>query len=836
MQSAGRQLRRQWNAIMKKKKSTPLAQRVGLPLCLSLTMSTGALAQNAGGGAVEGQVEDVVVSDSAVDEAASPAAAAPGSVAANTAQQIEKVQSTPVAATVVTQQQLEAAQINDLQAAQKLEPSLNIKFSNVRNIAINIRGFGAASSNATDAIFGGSPVYLNGVYQPFVGQSVFSIPELIGVEVLKGPQATAGGQDNTGGVVNLTTALPSFTTQDKLEFQYGSYNMFQVRGTATGAIADSDKAAFRISIFGEDQEGWLSSTTTDDKYNGTHDKGVLTQVLLTPIENLTALLSLNYSTVTQACCVSGFAGVVTNYANTGGLVKNNFYVRSTEIGWPVPAAGTYLSTYTTSGYGFQNTAQDNYQAAANVTYSFNGFTLSSVSAATEWEFHPHNGYTTIPGVSYIVGSGSQIDAKAVEEDLKISTPKGGPLDVSAGAFLFWDLLVDRAKTAYGPNAGTYYGTNSSALVNNTALNYLMLQGYDDPSTKEIAPYIQSIWHATSDFDVTTGVRYSYNDKTSNFSQWTGSAQSLAGLTAAQQATAIAERASLIGPYRSWFAETHQGMVSALGTGTYKFSQNTFGYVTVSQGGRAGGPNPATGNLPANIPTTVLAERLDNYEVGVKSSWFDQRLIANIAAYTMYDHNYINYVNYVQGTTVVSYLANAKLADSRGVEVDLRANPIEGLATYISLSYDDAYYGSFANSACPFEVTGQTSCNLTGKPLSLIPKWTAVGGAEYSQHLGSLLSPLLIDKPLIGYFGADYTWTSAFYSGTDDSYYSIIQPYGLLDVHAGLKFEDGSWDVVGWAHNALNKHYFTAVAATTAGEITGTLGTPLVVGITIRAKL
>ena len=62
--------------------------------------------------------------------------------------------------------------------------------------------------------------------------------------------------------------------------------MFLLKGTATGAIADSDKAAFRLSIFGEDQEGWLSSTTTNDKYNGTHNKGAIAQVLLTPIENL----------------------------------------------------------------------------------------------------------------------------------------------------------------------------------------------------------------------------------------------------------------------------------------------------------------------------------------------------------------------------------------------------------------------------------------------------------------------------------------------------------------------------------------------------------------------
>ncbi|HTV32290.1 MAG TPA: TonB-dependent receptor [Methylocella sp.] len=809
---------------MKKKVVSRL--RLGLPFCLTLTAPTVALAQ-----AIEGHVEDVVVSS----EPEQPTE--PPNAAAISQSQIEQVQSSPVTATIVTQEQLQAIQANDLQAAEKLEPALNIKFGNVRNIAINIRGFGAASSNATDAIFGGSTVYLNGVYQPFVGQAIFEIPDLAGIEVLKGPQATAGGQDNTGGVVKITTELPSFVTQEKGEFQYGSYNQFLFRGSATGAIADSDWAAFRLSIFGQDQEGYLDSTTSDEQYMGTHDKGALLQFLLKPNQDLTALLALNYSTVTQAQNPAGFAGVVDYYTN-GEPVKNNFYARSARIDWPVPWGGTLLSTYTTSGFGWQNTAQDNYQASAKIDYNLNGFTINSVTAATEWEFHPHNGYTTTPGVPYDVGTGNQIDAKAVEEDFKVSAPKGGPLDVSAGTFLFWDLLVDREKNPYGPLAGAYYGSTSQpAIVNNTAYNYLMGQAFDNPSTKQIAPYAQSVWHATSDFDITTGVRYSYNYKDSYFNQWFGNAMPIpAGLTPTEINQIYTDRNGLVGAPRTWYAETHQGIVSALGTATYKFTPDVFGYVTVSQGGRAGGPNPATGNLPVTVPTTVLPERLDNYEVGVKSSWFDQRLLVNLDAYTMYDHNYITYESYVQGTTAVSYLANAQLADSRGVELDVRAKPIDGLQSYFSLVYDDAYFGSFTNSVCPFEVTGQTSCDLTGKPLALIPKFTVVGGAEYSHHLGNIVSEI-VDKPVIGYFGADYTWQSSFYSGTDDSIYSKINPYGILDLHAGLKFEDGSWDLVGWAHNALNKHYFISVAASApAGEITGSVGQPLMVGFTLRAKL
>jgi iron complex outermembrane receptor protein len=512
----------------------------------------------------------------------------------------------------------------------------------------------------------------------------------------------------------------------------------------------------------------------------------------------------------------------------------------------VPPAGQFLSTYTTTGQGWQNTAQDSYQLSAKVDYIFNGFTLDSVTAATAWDFHPHNGFTTTPGTSYVYGTGSQIDAKSVTEDIKISNPTGGPVDVTAGLFFLESLLIDHGWTIGGPNSGVFNGPTSytglsatqTAAVNNVALNYLSRQAYDNPRTTEIAPYIQDVWHATSNFDITTGLRYSYVYKTSQFSQTENSEQAIpSGFTAAQVADVNSERISANGPNTSWYATTHQGILSAVGTATYKFTPDVFGYGTISQGGRAGGPNPAT-NLPAAAPKTVAAERLDNFELGIKSSWFDQKLTANLATFLMIDHNYIATGASLLGSTVSTYLANAKRAESRGVELDLRAKPIDGLSLYSSITYDDAYYASFTNSACPFEVTGQSICDLTGKPLSNTPKWTVVVGGEYSSNVGNLFASI-VDKPLIAYAGADFTWQSSFYSdetgATTDSIYALIHPYGLLDLHAGIKFEDNSWDLVLWAHNALNKHYYTSIGATTGGEIVATVGEPLVAGVTLRAK-
>jgi len=794
---------------------------MGLPLWLSLTVSTGALAQAASQPAAEGTVADVVVS------------APPQST---TDQQLQQVQSTSTTSTVVTQQQLEAAQITSLSGAQKLEPSLNIKFSNVRNIAINVRGFGAASSTATDAIFNGTPVYLNGVYQPFVGQAIFDIPDLVGVEVLKGPQATAGGQDNTGGVVNITTALPSFTQGENIEFQYGSYNLFQEKASITGPIAGTDWAAFRLSFFDKDQEGYLDSTTDGNKYNGTHTKSGMAQVLLTPNSDLTALLSANYSTVTQAQSVAAYIGTMTNYTN-GTPTSNNFLARAAKLGFTPAAPGSLLATYTTNGSGWQNTADDTYQVSAKIDYTFDKWTFESVTSGTAYDFHPHNGFVLIPGIASYYGSGSQIDAKDFTQEIKLSNPAGGPVDITGGVFFLKSLVIDHSTSSpFGPLSGAFYGTSkNSVATNNAAYNYLTQQGYDDPDTTEIAPYIRDVWHATSNFDVTTGLRYSYNYKTSEFEQWIPNA-----IVDPQGPTITALQYSQKLTPNAWYASTHQGMFEYNATGTYKFTPNVFAYATISQGGRAGGPAPAFGNLPSTAPTTVAAERLENYEIGLKSQWFDQKLTANLAAFVMYDHNYIAYGATTTGTAT-SYLTNAPLAESRGVEIDLRAQPVEGLNLYAATTYDDAFYASFAQGACPPEITGQSTCNLTGKPLANTPKLTFAVGGEYDYRAGNLLSQLgtYADKPVIIYTGADYTWQSQYFSdasgATTDSIYASIHPYGILDIHAGIKFEDNSWDLVGWIHNALNKHYYTAIESTTASEILATVGDPLMAGVTLRAR-
>jgi iron complex outermembrane recepter protein len=72
-------------------------------------------------------------------------------------QQVQVLQSKPVSATVVTEQQLQADQITNLEQAKKLEPALQFKALNIQNLTYNIRGFGNATYSQITSVLAASP-------------------------------------------------------------------------------------------------------------------------------------------------------------------------------------------------------------------------------------------------------------------------------------------------------------------------------------------------------------------------------------------------------------------------------------------------------------------------------------------------------------------------------------------------------------------------------------------------------------------------------------------------------------------------------------------------------
>jgi iron complex outermembrane receptor protein len=236
----------------------------------------------------------------------------------------------------------------------------------------------------------------------------------------------------------------------------------------------------------------------------------------------------------------------------------------------------------------------------------------------------------------------------------------------------------------------------------------------------------------------------------------------------------------------------------------------------------------TNILPPGVNPIVKPEVVNNIELGAKGILLDQRLQING---NLFWANIDNYQTTVRDRVLVaSYLATAKSARSRGAEIEVRWAVLDGLHLDAAVAYDDATYTSFDSAPCGTEWTGiATSCDLTGKPIAAAPRWSGDVHGEYVR---------LLTRNLQGSAGIEYTFRSSSYYTSDDSAYSLINGYGLVNLHVSVGSASDRWQVSLWVRNAFDKDYLASLSVGgtfAAGYVAGTVGDPRTYGASLRLQ-
>ncbi|NOW48974.1 outer membrane receptor protein involved in Fe transport [Novosphingobium sp. SG751A] len=274
---------------------------------------------------------------------------------------------------------------------------------------------------------------------------------------------------------------------------------------------------------------------------------------------------------------------------------------------------------------------------------------------------------------------------------------------------------------------------------------------------------------------------------------------------------------------------------------WKATRNLQVYVNGASGQKSGGINmsglpvyPAgvTGHASGDpiLSTAVIRpERNFTWETGIKSQWLGGRATLNLAAYSTVVHDF--QANVVDNAAVValrSYLANIPRVTVRGVEADANLQLAPWFTLRGSLAHADGRYASYPAGPCPIELTGSStaSCDLSGKSLPGLPKWTGSLGGEVTHDLGA--SQL--------YARADATFHSMVYGDATDSAYTSIAGYTLVNASAGLRINP-RLSIEVFARNLTKAKYLqnVTVQAGNSGLIVGTPSDPRMFGITLRAK-
>jgi len=352
------------------------------------------------------------------------------------------------------------------------------------------------------------------------------------------------------------------------------------------------------------------------------------------------------------------------------------------------------------------------------------------------------------------------------------------------------------------------------------------QSYGAGTTNSYALFGQGAWHVTPALELTAGLRATLEQKWAQVYR-----------TAPVGGTPVTAMPAIAGAWNSGVMTTNNFSPTTLLSAAYQWAPSLMTYFSYSHGEKSGGYNlngVSSGPTLGSSSLSVNPELANDFELGMKSGWFDNKLIANLNLFLTQVNGYQTASAKIpSGTSSPTWvLVNAGGVRTQGVELDIQARPIQRMKLRFAGSYNDAYYTSFQNGICGAEMTPSASgtCDLTGQPLNGAPRWIANTGGEYKWPLFDNLEP---------YASGNYAWRSWTYGDVSNSQYSVIPSYGLLDLALGLRAPTGKqrWDASIWVKNATDNHYWLMTYQQTImssnNPYVGAAGSPRTIGATLR---
>lgn len=726
-----------------------------------------------------------------------PAADAVGDIIVTAQRRTETLQRVPASVEVLSGEQLQAARISNLGSLQDISPSLVVAQSNNPNAAvITVRGVGTA---VTDRGFEQSVgVYIDGVFRGRPGAALQDLLDIERVEVLRGPQSTLFGRNNSGGAINITTDAPDLDAYRVYgEATAGNYGLVEGKVSLNLPMIEHT-LAMRLSVGTSRRDGFIDAPKLAEGDVNAHDRrNARVQFLWTPTEATRVRLIADYSGAENRCCAPGLLFV----SDAAATAPFAFTVRGNLIGYTPPTAGTRgvsPSNPANAGTMYRPFDRISYQdspsrdktedrgLSVQIDHDIGDLTLTAIGASRRFDSALR---TDLDGVDSQMIQAVSRPVTAIREnsaEFRVQNNDGGPLQFVAGAYLFGQEITDDNQVRI--------------LIRPSGTNFVFYDSVAEGETRSIAVFGQANYDLTDALRVTGGLRYLDETKEAVVTAAPGS-QSFSGVI-----------------------ETQDDAVMGTAVVAYQPTPEANFYLRYARGFKSAAINLLLTASPARVSPLADPETTDAYEAGAKLRLFDGRLNANFAVYTQTVHD--QQVQVFDAATNAFITLNAAEVRSRGVEADFLYRPTGELTLNLGASYLDAEYASFA--AAPAQAgSALTSQDLTGRTPARAPRWTLVGGANYDRDLANgmrLIANLNVRHATSQY--NDLPLTEAFRNSATT----------LVGASAELAFPNGVGVQV-WGRNLTDEEYFTNGSAlpVSNGSLVAYLSDPRTYGVTVRYR-
>jgi iron complex outermembrane receptor protein len=203
----------------------------------------------------------------------------------------EAVEQVPISIAAVSQEQLKAANIEEVLDLPQAVPSLRINYAGTF-VLPTIRGVG--SIVALPGLTQNIATYVDGYYVPTPSASNFALANVESVSVLKGPQGTLFGANATGGAIQITTLKPQYKTSAIVRLGYSSYDDIGAEAYVTTGLTDNIAVDVAASYgYGE---RYVTNIVDGNKNAGQYDRwSIRSKLLFEPTDALSFTLAYEHT-------------------------------------------------------------------------------------------------------------------------------------------------------------------------------------------------------------------------------------------------------------------------------------------------------------------------------------------------------------------------------------------------------------------------------------------------------------------------------------------------------------------------------------------------------------
>jgi iron complex outermembrane receptor protein len=740
----------------------------------------------------------------------------------------EKLQTTPIAITAFTADNLEARGVNSVTDLDAFVPNTVIQPLGAgwgSTMAAFIRGVGLGDNILS--FEPGVPIYVDDVYMGRPQGAIFDLLDLERVEVLRGPQGTLFGKNAVGGTIRLISKKPTGDGGGSMSLTVGSFNRIDARGSADVTLV-ADKVFARFSFSSKKADGFFKVLdyecvngpgTLGDGNPEAGPGGIVLGTQVAPgkgcvvdtlqnenvqsgraafrfLINDNVELNLIGDLTSQRQKGPGDKYSIIDGTNGLNAAWNQFFVAplfgndpsGNPIGWDSRfVTGDLYSNY--SRYDDPLT----HRAVPNI----NDLNHWGVSATLEWKLSDTVSLKSVTGYRRFwnnfgrdsdgspLPNNSTYDEsthRQATEEIQLTGTAGG-LDWAGGVFYY---------DAYDTNRGFDFLYPTFIYQHDS---------FDRQTTKNWAVFTQGTYHVNDKLSLTLGGRYTDDKKDATIYR--------ADFPEIGGAVVIDNQ----------FVPTKATNTDVTASADYRWTDRVMTYIKYATGFKGGGFSPRPASPLQTEP--FKPEKLKTLEVGVKSELLDRRLRLNGAVFYS---KYTNQQTFAQQNDALGFNwfreVNAGKARIVGIEGEILAQPVDGLRIEGSFGYVDYNLTDNEGNLLLFE---GDNCDGSRCYPTRTPKFNAALGLQYEFGTANgSLTPRL-----------DAQYQSKIYFNTNNT--GPQDAYTLLNGRLTWLAPDKKWEVAAYGQNLTDKGYFNGKLSLVGffGREQGNPGAPRTWGLTFK---